>query len=272
MCRLWFVRMPKPAEDSSTAAVEAEVEGYRMQVQLLNESLTIKRVRELMSRCVGACCSYRLFLTVRGMTSSRSVTTLFCSHFREALDTNVTACFRVQIERDHASENTQSAQEILTELRETYEAKRAEAEPFRQRRRELREAAQQTSEKFKCVDFYRHDHAMHALTAWRHRTCRRRAVRSFCWRGDDNHLLALLHSGPGCHNLKIATCVTPRTRSSVRWCRSHYGDLAVHSEAELDAALAAIDHKLHHETVPLAMEKRLIADHKKLSQQRERVR
>ena len=43
--RLWFVRMPKPAEDSSTAAVEAEVEGYRMQVQLLNESLTIKRVR-----------------------------------------------------------------------------------------------------------------------------------------------------------------------------------------------------------------------------------
>ncbi len=55
-------------------------------------------------------------------------------------------------------------------------------------------------------------------------------------------------------------------------CRSHYGDLAVHSEAELDAALAAIDHKLHHETVPLAMEKRLIADHKKLSQQREKVR
>ena len=44
--RLWFVRMPKPAEDSSTAAVEAEVEGYRMQVQLLNESLTIKRVRK----------------------------------------------------------------------------------------------------------------------------------------------------------------------------------------------------------------------------------
>ena len=42
---LWFVRMPKPAEDSSTAAVEAEVEGYRTQVQLLNESLTIKRVR-----------------------------------------------------------------------------------------------------------------------------------------------------------------------------------------------------------------------------------
>ena len=45
----------------------------------------------------------------------------------------------------------------------------------------------------------------------------------------------------------------------------------MHSEAELDAALAAIDHKLHHETVPLAVEKRLIADHKKLSQQRERV-
>ena len=43
--RLWFVRMPKPAEDSTTAAVEAEVEGYRTQVQLLNESLTIKRVR-----------------------------------------------------------------------------------------------------------------------------------------------------------------------------------------------------------------------------------
>ena len=43
-CSLWFVRMPKPAEDSSTAAVEAEVEGYRTQVQLLNESLTIKRV------------------------------------------------------------------------------------------------------------------------------------------------------------------------------------------------------------------------------------
>ena len=56
----------------------------------------------------------------------------------------------MQIERDHAAENTQSAQEILTELRETYEAKKAEAEPFRQRRRELREAAKQTSENFKC--------------------------------------------------------------------------------------------------------------------------
>ena len=43
-------------------------------------------------------------------------------------------------------------------------------------------------------------------------------------------------------------------------------------EAELVAALAAIDHKLHHETVPLAVEKRLIADHKKLTQQRDRVR
>ena len=57
-----------------------------------------------------------------------------------------------------------------------------------------------------------------------------------------------------------------------RNCRSSYGDLTVHSEAELVAALAAIDHKLHHETVPLAVEKRLIADHKKLTQQRERVR
>ena len=55
-------------------------------------------------------------------------------------------------------------------------------------------------------------------------------------------------------------------------CRSNYGDLTVHSEAELAAALAAIDHRLHHETVPLAVEKRLIADHKKLTQQRERVR
>ena len=45
----------------------------------------------------------------------------------------------------------------------------------------------------------------------------------------------------------------------------------MHSEAELDAALAAIDHKLHHETVPLVIEKKLIADHKKLAQQRERV-
>ena len=52
MCRLWFVRMPKPAEDSSTAAVEAEVEGYRTQVQLLNESLTIKRVRGPWAYCL----------------------------------------------------------------------------------------------------------------------------------------------------------------------------------------------------------------------------
>ena len=41
----------------------------------------------------------------------------------------MTVCCLAQIERDHAAENTQSAQEILTELRETYEAKRAEAEP-----------------------------------------------------------------------------------------------------------------------------------------------
>ena len=54
--------------------------------------------------------------------------------------------------------------------------------------------------------------------------------------------------------------------------RSHYGDLSVHSEAELDAALSAIDHKLHHETVPLAVEKKLIAEHKRLEQQRQRVR
>jgi hypothetical protein len=44
-CRLWFVRMPKPAEDAGTGPLEQEIEGLRMQVQLLNESLAIKRVR-----------------------------------------------------------------------------------------------------------------------------------------------------------------------------------------------------------------------------------
>lgn len=44
-CRLWFVRMPKPAEDAGTGGLEQEMEGLRMQVQLLNESLAIKRVR-----------------------------------------------------------------------------------------------------------------------------------------------------------------------------------------------------------------------------------
>ena len=46
-CRLWFVRMPKPAEDAGTGGLEQEIEGLRTQVQLLNESLAIKRVRLL---------------------------------------------------------------------------------------------------------------------------------------------------------------------------------------------------------------------------------
>ena len=36
--------MPKPAEDAGTGMLEQEVEGLRMQVQLLNESLGVKRV------------------------------------------------------------------------------------------------------------------------------------------------------------------------------------------------------------------------------------
>ena len=70
--------------------------------------------------------------------------------------------------------------------------------------------------------------------------------------------------------LKVGTLHLLRPLS-LPCCRSHYGDLAVHSEAELNAALAAIDHKLHHETVPLAIEKKLIGEHKKLEQQRQRV-
>ena len=73
-----------------------------------------------------------------------------CIHDRRRQRHRMTKYCVTQIERDHAAEHTQSAQELLTELRETYEAKRAEAEPFRQRRRDLREAAQQSSEKFKC--------------------------------------------------------------------------------------------------------------------------
>ena len=44
--RLWFVRMPKPLEDSSgPSASEHEMESYRTQVAILNESLNVKRVR-----------------------------------------------------------------------------------------------------------------------------------------------------------------------------------------------------------------------------------
>lgn len=39
------MRMPKPAEDAGTGGLEQEIESLRMQVQLLNESLAIKRVR-----------------------------------------------------------------------------------------------------------------------------------------------------------------------------------------------------------------------------------
>lgn len=94
--RLWFVRMPKPAEDAGTGVLEQEIEGLRMQVQLLNESLAIKRM-----------------------------------------------------ERDHAAELTQGAQETMSTLRETYDRKKSEAEPHRQQRKELKETAQRTADKFR---------------------------------------------------------------------------------------------------------------------------
>lgn len=43
--RLWFVRMPKPLEESGSTASEHEMESYRTQVAILNESLNVKRVR-----------------------------------------------------------------------------------------------------------------------------------------------------------------------------------------------------------------------------------
>ena len=57
----------------------------------------------------------------------------------------------VQMERDHAAEFTQGAQEAMGTLRDTYESKKAEAEPHRQQRKELKETAQRTSDKFRCA-------------------------------------------------------------------------------------------------------------------------
>lgn len=57
----------------------------------------------------------------------------------------------MQMERDHAAELTQGAQEAMSALRETYDRKKAEAEPHRQQRKELKETAQRTADKFRCV-------------------------------------------------------------------------------------------------------------------------
>jgi hypothetical protein len=55
-CRLYFVRMPKPPEDvesiAATAAFEQELESLKQTVKLLNESLSIKRVRALATLCI----------------------------------------------------------------------------------------------------------------------------------------------------------------------------------------------------------------------------
>ena len=43
--RMWFVRVPRPAEDPNVRLLEREMESYKAQVRLLNESLAVKRVR-----------------------------------------------------------------------------------------------------------------------------------------------------------------------------------------------------------------------------------
>ena len=55
------------------------------------------------------------------------------------------------MERDHAAELTQGAQEAMSALRETYDQKKVEAEPHRQQRKELKETAKRTADKFRCV-------------------------------------------------------------------------------------------------------------------------
>lgn len=45
-CRLWFVRMPKPLEETASVASEHELESFKTQVAILNESLNVKRVRQ----------------------------------------------------------------------------------------------------------------------------------------------------------------------------------------------------------------------------------
>jgi hypothetical protein len=48
-------------------------------------------------------------------------------------------------------------------------------------------------------------------------------------------------------------------------------DLLVKSEAELDEQLAALKHRIEHESITLNEEKKALATMKKLEQQRERV-
>ncbi len=42
--RMWFVRVPRPADDHTIKLLEREMESYKAQVRLLNESLAVKRV------------------------------------------------------------------------------------------------------------------------------------------------------------------------------------------------------------------------------------
>ncbi|KAK9844965.1 hypothetical protein WJX74_009109 [Apatococcus lobatus] len=44
--RMWFVRVPRPAEDPNVRLLEREMESYKAQVRLLNESLAVKRVEK----------------------------------------------------------------------------------------------------------------------------------------------------------------------------------------------------------------------------------
>ena len=43
-CRLWFVRMPKPLEENTSVSSEHELESFKTQVAILNESMNVKRV------------------------------------------------------------------------------------------------------------------------------------------------------------------------------------------------------------------------------------
>lgn len=53
-CRLWFVRMPKPLEETASTASEHELESFKTQVAILNESLNVKRVSSNVAACTAA--------------------------------------------------------------------------------------------------------------------------------------------------------------------------------------------------------------------------
>lgn len=53
--------------------------------------------------------------------------------------------------------------------------------------------------------------------------------------------------------------------------KTEYGDLPAKSEADLDATVAALHHRITHESVPLNEEKACLAQIKKLEASREKV-